>query len=57
MGDHGMGMAMALFMGGICVDTYVCVCAFAVIEDDFQGKQQKNLLDIILDQNRDTIML
>ena len=44
-------------MGGICVDTYVCVCAFAVIEDDFQGKQQKNLLDIILDQNRDTIML
>ena len=42
------GNGNGFIYGGICVDTYVCVCAFAVIEDDFQGKQQKNLLDIIL---------
>ena len=57
MGDHGMGMAMALFMEGICVDTYVCVCAFAVIEDDFQGNSKKIFWILFWIQNRDTIML
>ena len=35
-GDTRYGNGNGFIYGGICVDTYVCVCVFAVIEDDFQ---------------------
>ena len=57
MGDHGMGMAMALFMEAfvsIHMSVFVLLPLSKMISRE---NSKKNLLDIILDQNRDTIML